>query len=280
MRSALESRDLLRAAAGDGRLATLARVHHVEVAVLFGSALTCDEPGDGDLAVGFADPRDRRLLDVVNALIELAGDAIDVLDLDRAGPVARQRALTQGELLVELRPGAFATRQMAAMREFIETKPFRRMDLELMARCPRPLDLAVVGRRLRLMSTLLEQLDGLGTVDEARLLREPIVRLAVERVLSQLVDLAVDINSHLGSAVVGRAPERFRDSFDLAVEAGTLRPETSAALQGSTGLRNVLVHEYLDTDYALVADAVPQALEEFADYVRQVAQWAGERAGA
>lgn len=92
--------------------------------------------------------------------------------------------------------------------------------------------------------------------------------------------VAVDINSHIGSAVVGRAPERFRDSFDLAVESGALRAETSAALQGSTGLRNVLVHEYLETDYALVADAVPLALEEFGDYIRQVARWAREQADA
>lgn len=112
----------------------MCQAHGVELAVLFGSALTSDEPGDVDLAVGFEDPAERRLLDVVNALVDLAGDAIDVLDLDRGGPVVRQRALTQGELLVELSPGAFATRQMAAMREFIETMPFRRLDLELMAR--------------------------------------------------------------------------------------------------------------------------------------------------
>lgn len=143
---------------------------------------------------------------------------------------------------------------------------------------PRPLDVDVIGRRLRLMSALVEHLASVGTVDEARLTREPIVRLAVERALTQLVDLAVDINSHIGSAVLGRAPERFRESFDLAVEAGALQHETATALQGSTGLRNVLVHEYLETDYALVAGAVPRALDEFAAYICQVAQWTGEQA--
>lgn len=142
---------------------------------------------------------------------------------------------------------------------------------------PRPLDTDVIGRRLRQMSRLLEHLAGVGPVGEGRLVAEPIVRLAVERVLTQLVDLAVDINSHIGSAVLGRAPERFRDSFDLAVEAGALRHETGEALKGSTGLRNVLVHEYLDVDYALVAEAVPQALDGFGDYVRQVARWAREQ---
>ncbi len=100
----------LRAARADGRLAQACAATGIELVVLFGSAATEPDPHG------------------------LVGDALDVLDLDRAGPVARQRALTQGEVLVQLRPGAFATRQMAAMREFIETDPFRRLDLEMMGR--------------------------------------------------------------------------------------------------------------------------------------------------
>lgn len=143
---------------------------------------------------------------------------------------------------------------------------------------PRPLDSAVITRRLPLMSTLLEQLGGMGAVDVPRLEREPVVRLAVERVLTQLVDLSVDINSHIGSATLGRAPERFRDSFDLAVQAGVLEPESAEALKGSVGLRNVLVDEYLETDYALVVEAIPRALAGFTDYVRDVARWTQSQA--
>jgi uncharacterized protein YutE (UPF0331/DUF86 family) len=36
-------------------------------------------------------------------------------------------------------------------------------------------------------------------------------------------------------------------------------------------LRNVLVHNYLDIDPELVAEAVPLALEQYAEYVRQAA---------
>lgn len=124
----------LRAARADGRLAQACAATGIELVMLFGSAATEPDPGDVDLAVAFVDPRARDVLAAVTALHGLVGDALDVLDLDRAGPVARQRALTQGEVLVQLRPGAFATRQMAAMREFIETDPFRRLDLELMGR--------------------------------------------------------------------------------------------------------------------------------------------------
>lgn len=40
----------------------------------------------------------------------------------------------------------------------------------------------------------------------------------------------------------------------------------------SAGLRNVLVHAYVDVDSAVVARAVPLALEHYGAYVRQVAQ--------
>jgi hypothetical protein len=42
----------LRIAVDDDRLAALCREHRVEPAVLFGSALTSEEPGDVDVAIG------------------------------------------------------------------------------------------------------------------------------------------------------------------------------------------------------------------------------------
>lgn len=91
------------------------------------------DPGDVDLAVAWRPDSERDLLRLGNEMMDLLGDAVDVLDLDRGGPVVRQRALTRGELLLEREPGAFATRQMRAMRDFIETDPLRRTALEVMS---------------------------------------------------------------------------------------------------------------------------------------------------
>lgn len=134
MRTPAQDLVRLRAAAADGRLEAICRKHGVELLVLFGSAVTDEDPGDVDLAVAWSRGHDRDLLGVVVSFMETIGDSVDVMDLDRAGPVARQRALSRGELLVELTAHAFARRQMHAIREFIETAPFRRLDLELLAR--------------------------------------------------------------------------------------------------------------------------------------------------
>ena len=49
------------------------------------------------------------------------------------------------------------------------------------------------------------------------------------------------------------------------------------ALIPSAGMRNVLVHNYLDIDYQQVATAIPLAIEQYSEYVRQVPRWLRER---
>lgn len=123
----------MRRAQRDGRLVALCHEQGLELLVLFGSAVSDEEPGDVDLAVAWCAAHQRDLLGVVVALMELVGDSVDVMDLDRAGPVARQRALTRGEVLVELTPHAFAERQIHAMREFLDTQRFRDQQLRIYA---------------------------------------------------------------------------------------------------------------------------------------------------
>lgn len=134
-RAGAQGRERLHAAVRDGSLAALAAAHGLALVVLFGSAADpdVDEPGDLDLAVAWSSGAPGDLLRLTSDLTGLLGDAVDVLDLDRAGPVARQRALTRGEVLLELEQGALATRQMRAVRDHMDTAWMRRLQLDLLA---------------------------------------------------------------------------------------------------------------------------------------------------
>lgn len=125
----------LRVAHADGRLHSLAEKHGLSLVVLFGSAADPEvtDPSDVDLAVAWLGHGQRDLVALVTDLMRLLGDAVDVLDLDRGGSVVRQRALTRGELLIEHEPGAFATRQMHAVKEYMETRAFRDLLLKSFA---------------------------------------------------------------------------------------------------------------------------------------------------
>lgn len=143
---------------------------------------------------------------------------------------------------------------------------------------PSVLHRAAVQAKLRLMRELLEDLGSVGEATAERLERERLVRRAVERVLTQLVDLAASVNSHVVTASTGRAPSSYRSSFDDAARLGLLTRELTETLKPSVGMRNVLVHEYVAADITLVAQAVPFAREWYGEYVRQVARWLADQA--
>lgn len=139
----------------------------------------------------------------------------------------------------------------------------------------------LVQERLRLISSFLEDLDLVGDVDEARLQSDRIVRHAVERILTQLVDLAVSVNGHISAAVSGNAPGTYRESYHAhaAAKAGAITPQLAAELAPSAGLRNILTHEYVAVDLSILAGAVPMARRLYKEYVRQVAAFLRESHG-
>ncbi|HEX2290061.1 MAG TPA: HepT-like ribonuclease domain-containing protein, partial [Pseudonocardiaceae bacterium] len=100
---------------------------------------------------------------------------------------------------------------------------------------PRRLDPPVILKRLREIQLLLAGLVEIGEVDAERLRRERSTRHVVERVLSQIVELAGSINTHIVAALLGRSPESYADSFDEVARAGVLEWDLAAALRPSAG---------------------------------------------
>jgi hypothetical protein len=77
----------------------------------------------------------------------------------------------------------------------------------------------MVTQRLRKIQLLLTDLAELGAVDAERLRRERPTRHIVERVLSQIVELAGSINIHVVTSLLGRSPDSYAASFDEMARA-------------------------------------------------------------
>jgi uncharacterized protein YutE (UPF0331/DUF86 family) len=133
------------------------------------------------------------------------------------------------------------------------------------------IDADVLILRLGLMRELLADLESVGEVDARRLRNDRLTRHAVERILTQLVDLAVSINSHV-AASAGKTPSNYRESFHAAAAAGLINVDLAQRLAPSAGLRNVLTHDYVDIDLGLVAGAVTAARRDYGEYVTAVAR--------
>ncbi|MGI8576761.1 MAG: type VII toxin-antitoxin system HepT family RNase toxin [Nocardioidaceae bacterium] len=142
---------------------------------------------------------------------------------------------------------------------------------------PRDLDTGVVQARLRLIDELLDDLERAGELTGELLTRDRMLRHAIERILSQIVELAVSVNGHVSATVLGKAPADYRSSFDLAAAAGLIDRELSATLQPSVGLRNVLAPEYVDVDLELVVLAARKASIDYRSYVRTASEWLRRR---
>lgn len=140
----------------------------------------------------------------------------------------------------------------------------------------RALDEGVVRNKLDAISRAITTLESVSPLDAHRLRSDAITAAAVERLTCRVVELAVDINTHISAAVLERAPESYRASFDLLREEGVLTAELAEKIKPSVGMRNAIVHEYITIDYGIVAAAVPIALETYAEYRRQVARFVVE----
>lgn len=125
--------------------------------------------------------------------------------------------------------------------------------------------------RLRLLEEAVEDLQRQGELDAERLRSDRDTRRVVERCLEHLVDMAASVNAHIAAARLGRAPTDLTESFDLAAEAGAIPQDLAAELRSSAGMRNVIVHAYVDLDLELVARAVPAAIEGYRSYMAEMA---------
>lgn len=135
---------------------------------------------------------------------------------------------------------------------------------------PRRFDHAVVERKLQLLDELLRDMEGAGTITAVALRDDRMLRHGVERLLTQIVQLAVDINAHIVVGIGHPTPSDYRGSFRDAGAVGALSEALAESLLPSVGLRNLLVHEYASIDLDLVADACARAVIDFRAYVREI----------
>jgi uncharacterized protein YutE (UPF0331/DUF86 family) len=106
------------------------------------------------------------------------------------------------------------------------------------------------------MREFLDDLAAPDLTDVAVLRDDRRARNTAERALTQLVELAVSINSHIAATALGRAPRSYSDSFRAVADCGVISAELAEFLLPSAGMRNILIHEYFEINLEKVAAAV------------------------
>lgn len=138
-----------------------------------------------------------------------------------------------------------------------------------------PVDRDIVARKLTVVVECLKALEAVRSMSVDRFSQDLYMRKATERLLQELIEAAIDINTHLivGSGKAG--PDDYYASFILAGQYGLIPAALAGELAPSAGLRNRLVHEYDILDRSLVLESAKKALSLYARYVEAVERYLG-----
>lgn len=116
-------------------------------------------------------------------------------------------------------------------------------------------DAPSIESRLERLRELLAELDGIREGGREAWDADPRLRLATERALQLSIQVCIDIAGHLVAELSLPMPADYRGLFP-ELSAADLDPALAERLGAATGLRNVLVHEYIDLDEDVVWGAL------------------------
>lgn len=221
----------------------------ISVLVLFGSRARGDHRPDSDLDVAVLpesrDPKARRhvLSAIAVALADLAPEGrVDVVFLDQADDVLRQRVMEHGRILLNRDPEAWKELRVRTMREYGDREWIRR---------PYPLQ-----ESLRHVDDLLVRLRSFSALSREEFVQNPAVHHLAERYLHLTCEGLLDVaHQMIGSQDHGPVTSG-TGAIEALAEEGLIDQGLAERLKRWMGFRNVLVHLYLEIDHGMAYDAI------------------------
>lgn len=100
-------------------------------------------------------------------------------------------------------------------------------------------------------------------------------RRAVERTIQLIVECATDINNMLIKSLGGKTPSDYFNSFIELAELAVIPMRLALDIGPSTGLRNVLVHEYVKVDDARVYRSIEKIFMYYPKFIELIDAYLG-----
>lgn len=140
-----------------------------------------------------------------------------------------------------------------------------------------PFDEEVVRRRLQHLARTVERLRADMPEDSGELTRDPesVAMAAAQHRLVVAAQAVADVAAHIVVSEGFGPPESYRAAVLELGRRGIVDEELSRSMAEAVGLRNVLVHMYVEVDPERVAAAVADA-DEFLRFISQVERWIRE----
>lgn len=140
------------------------------------------------------------------------------------------------------------------------------------------IDRETICRRLHALEAYTVELERLAaTLSRQAFEAELRTQWAVEHGLQLAIECVLDIGSHVVAAEQLGSPESYREVIELLGQGGILPQEFVTRVVPMPGFRNILVHEYLAVDLAVVWETLQTGPAEFREFTRHVAAYLKNR---
>ena len=103
------------------------------------------------------------------------------------------------------------------------------------------------------------------------------LKRAIERQIQLIVECATDINQMILKGLGNEPSKDYFNSFVDLANAGDIDMQFALDIAASTGLRNVLVHEYQTIDDEIVYAAIAKVHTEYLRYIEEISSYLGCR---
>jgi len=137
-------------------------------------------------------------------------------------------------------------------------------------------DREVLDRRLARIEELLTRLGRLAGVPREEYMRDPGLQAQSERWLQLCAESVLDVAAHVIADSGLRTPTTYRESFQILAESGVLEEALAKQMERWAGLRNVLVHLYLEVDHDILFDILQNDLGQVQAFVHAVVRSVGD----
>lgn len=91
-----------------------------------------------------------------------------------------------------------------------------------------------------------------------------------ERWLQLAGECSIDLANHVIADRGFRRPSTYREAFDVLRDEGVLPAELASKMKGWAGMRNVLVHLYLDVDHEILWNAIENELDDLREFLSEM----------
>lgn len=133
-----------------------------------------------------------------------------------------------------------------------------------------PIEKEILRRKISVIVENLNALELIRSMTREQYADDIYKRKATERLLQELIESAIDINTHIIVQTSNIVPDDYYESFIKLGELKIMTTELAEKLAPSAGLRNRLVHEYDLLEHSMILEAVKVAVAVYPEYIKAI----------